>query len=328
MKASGQPVEKEVSLQTLTATVNEDNPQDAMNILNSTKIALKQTIEHIQEIVEKKKFKRMDKRKVLKLCNELLKKAKICGDVTSHDIIKDTTYIKELVQKRKFGKPKKQKLDKEEVLKKLSDLLRIADDCGAVSGGYSAWTSWRQCSVTCGKGTQSRSRTCTNPAPFAGGKTCLEQNLGPAMETKECNMPQCECPSGWTSNGKSCFYIDVSRFRDRSQAQQLCQSLGGALPIIRNSGDRDFIFNLMKNKQGLSNEGVWLGLNRVGSGFRWYNGLSAGYQVWGHGEPNNHGGNENCAQMYKGGGNAGKWNDNPCSNYGAAPSTLCQRPVA
>ena len=68
-----------MSLQTLTATVNEDNPQDAMNILNSTKIALKQTIEHIQEIVEKKKFKRMDKRKVLKLCNELLKKAKICG---------------------------------------------------------------------------------------------------------------------------------------------------------------------------------------------------------------------------------------------------------
>ena len=54
-------------------------------------------------------------------------------DVTSHDIIKDTTYIKELVQKRKFGKPKKQKLDKEEVLKKLSDLLRIADDCGGRS---------------------------------------------------------------------------------------------------------------------------------------------------------------------------------------------------
>ena len=68
-----------MSLQTLTATVNEDNPQDAMNILNSTKKAMKQTIEHIQKIVEKKKFKRRDKRKVLKLCNELLKKDKICG---------------------------------------------------------------------------------------------------------------------------------------------------------------------------------------------------------------------------------------------------------
>ena len=85
---------------------------------------------------------------------------------------------------------------------------------------------------------------------------------------------------------------------------------------------------LLKNKAGLSNEGVWLGLNRHGSSFRWYDGTSAGYQIWGNGEPNNRGGNENCAQMYKGGGNAGKWNDHQCSGYGAAPSALCQKKVA
>jgi len=28
--------------------------------------------------------------------------------------------------------------------------------------------------------------------------------------------------------------------------------------------------------------------------------------------------------MYKGGGNAGKWNDNPC-DYGAAPGVLLSR---
>ena len=136
------------------------------------------------------------------------------------------------------------------------------------------------------------------------------------------------CPSSWTTNGQYCFYINVARFRDRARAQQICSSLGANLPIIRNSGERDFIFNLLKNKAGLSNEGVWLGLNRHGSSFRWYDGTYAGYQVWGNREPNNHGGNENCAQMYKGGPNAGKWNDNPCSGYGAAPSALCQKKVS
>ena len=104
--------------------------------------------------------------------------------------------------------------------------------------------------------------------------------------------------------------------------------MGANLPTIKSAGERDFIFNLLKNNPGISNEGVWLGLNRRGSSFYWIDNSYAGYQVWGHGEPNNFGGHENCAQMYKGGGNAGKWNDNPCSGYGAAPSILCQKPVA
>ena len=139
---------------------------------------------------------------------------------------------------------------------------------------------------------------------------------------------QLACPSSWTRYGQYCFYINVARFQDRAKVQQICSSLGANLPIIRNSGEGDFIFKLLKNKAGLSNEGVWLGLKRHGSSFRWYDGTSAGYQIWGNREPNNLGGNENCAQMYKGGSNAGKWNDHQCSGYGAAPSALCQKKVA
>ena len=136
------------------------------------------------------------------------------------------------------------------------------------------------------------------------------------------------CPSGWSTNGVSCFYIDATRTPNRNFARQKCQSMGADLPIIRSSVERDFIFNLLKNNPAVSAEGVWLGLNRAGSRFYWIDGSYASYQVWGGSEPNNHGGNENCAQMYRGGGNAGRWNDNPCSNYGASPSILCQKPVA
>ena len=39
--------------------------------------------------------------------------------------------------------------------------------------------------------TGKRSRTCTNPLPSGGGKTCMEQNLGTAQEAQECNAQSC-----------------------------------------------------------------------------------------------------------------------------------------
>ena len=61
----------------------------------------------------------------------------------------------------------------------------------AVPGGYTKWSSWGKCSVTCGGGVQIRTRTCTNPPPSGGGKNCIEQKLGPAKQTKKCNTQPC-----------------------------------------------------------------------------------------------------------------------------------------
>ena len=61
----------------------------------------------------------------------------------------------------------------------------------AIPGGYTGWSEWGECSVTCGGGVQTRKRTCTNPPPSGGGPTCIEQNLGPAEEQKECNSQDC-----------------------------------------------------------------------------------------------------------------------------------------
>ena len=56
-----------------------------------------------------------------------------------------------------------------------------------VDGGYSVWSDWSECSVACGGGTQSRYRTCTNPAPAHGGADCS----GPASETRTCRQNDC-----------------------------------------------------------------------------------------------------------------------------------------
>jgi len=60
-----------------------------------------------------------------------------------------------------------------------------------IDGGYTAWSKWSACSATCGGGVRWHSRTCTNPSPKGKGKTCKEQNLGPAKESQGCNTQKC-----------------------------------------------------------------------------------------------------------------------------------------
>ena len=66
-----------------------------------------------------------------------------------------------------------------------------------VDGGWSAFGAWSTCSADCGEGTQTRTRTCTNPAPANGGADCV----GDATETQDCNTNPCEVDGGWSAFG-------------------------------------------------------------------------------------------------------------------------------
>ncbi|KAL3870731.1 hypothetical protein ACJMK2_038775 [Sinanodonta woodiana] len=66
-----------------------------------------------------------------------------------------------------------------------------------VNGSWTAWGSWSSCSSTCGKGTQNRVRTCTNPAPSDGGNYCD----GVGLEYNECQISSCTVNGSWTAWG-------------------------------------------------------------------------------------------------------------------------------
>jgi len=71
----------------------------------------------------------------------------------------------------------------------LSDLFTtiLAESC-SVDGGFSRWGFWSECTVTCGGGTQTRTRTCTHPPPQGPyGADCE----GPLEETRACNEKVC-----------------------------------------------------------------------------------------------------------------------------------------
>ena len=69
---------------------------------------------------------------------------------------------------------------------KLLDKIYLFTPVSAVDGGYTDWSA-SECSVTCGGGTKTLTRTCTNPPPSKGGKKCK----GPAKKTQECKTNKC-----------------------------------------------------------------------------------------------------------------------------------------
>jgi len=56
-----------------------------------------------------------------------------------------------------------------------------------VHGNWALWSSWGDCTVTCGAGQRRRFRTCTNPRPRFSGRECV----GLAQDTQLCNTQNC-----------------------------------------------------------------------------------------------------------------------------------------
>eukprot|EP00795_Rhopilema_esculentum_P015293 gene15293-6507_t len=58
-----------------------------------------------------------------------------------------------------------------------------------VDGGYGPWSSYGSCSVSCGTGTKTRTRSCNSPLPAYNGTDCSK--LGPARQSAECSSKPC-----------------------------------------------------------------------------------------------------------------------------------------
>lgn len=66
-------------------------------------------------------------------------------------------------------------------------------------GQWSGWQAWSDCSVPCGQGVKTRTRTCNNPLPLNGGKNCV----GSVNEVVLCDEGECSVRDGkwglWSS---------------------------------------------------------------------------------------------------------------------------------
>lgn len=102
--------------------------------------------------------------------------------------------------------------------------------CLIVDGGFTPFSNFSSCSKTCGGGTQSRLRSCSNPEPQFGGKNCS----GNYKETRECNTQP--CPSKFDS---SCLVRHSNGcFLKLQEATKLTSLIGGNRGFIKISSSR------------------------------------------------------------------------------------------
>ncbi|WAR11228.1 ECT-like protein [Mya arenaria] len=66
--------------------------------------------------------------------------------------------------------------------------------CILVDGNWAAWSHWSPCDVTCGNGSNTRTRTCTDPAPANGGLNCT----GADKQNRDCMLDKCPVHGGWS----------------------------------------------------------------------------------------------------------------------------------
>lgn len=66
-----------------------------------------------------------------------------------------------------------------------------------VHGGFSKWRPGGECTKSCGGGTQLAHRSCNNPRPANGGRSCLK--LGPTKTIQSCNTQKCPVNRGYIS---------------------------------------------------------------------------------------------------------------------------------
>ncbi|XP_036807640.1 semaphorin-5B-like isoform X1 [Oncorhynchus mykiss] len=66
------------------------------------------------------------------------------------------------------------------------------------NGGWTPWSTWGQCSTSCGIGYEVRQRSCNNPSPRHGGRVCV----GQGRDERLCNEKSpCPLPVFWSSWG-------------------------------------------------------------------------------------------------------------------------------
>ena len=114
------------------------------------------------------------------------------------------------------------------------------------------------------------------------------------------------CPDNWIHLQGSCYQFS-SKSLSWTAAKSACEAKGSKLAMVTSEAEQQALVSKVS-------QNVWIGLRRdpkVHSRWLWVDGSRATYTHWHPGEPNDHGGNEDCTVMFP---PAGKWNDGQCSS--------------
>uniref|UniRef100_A0A673L5J4 C-type lectin domain-containing protein n=1 Tax=Sinocyclocheilus rhinocerous TaxID=307959 RepID=A0A673L5J4_9TELE len=113
---------------------------------------------------------------------------------------------------------------------------------------------------------------------------------------------QCSGPD-WFEFGEFC-YKPFEEKKTWHSARTACRQLGADLVSIRSMTEQSWLESYLY--QGT----CWIGLS-----YHWSDGTPVSHTNWGHGEPNNHNGRENCVEMVTTENGTSWWNDLNCDAH-------------
>ena len=132
------------------------------------------------------------------------------------------------------------------------------------------------------------------------------------------NYTQGACDPGWIQYGSQCYQFNLQSSDKISHQMALtsCVSRGAMLASISEQSQQEFLLEYLQVNQPNFGDPMWIGLYQKTpkDPFRWEDGSKVAFVNWGCGEPNDHGGSEDCTQIGWGTGNfqSTRWNDDSC----------------
>ena len=122
---------------------------------------------------------------------------------------------------------------------------------------------------------------------------------------------------------KNKFYKVIKEIKSWTEAEKVCQKIGGHLAMPKTNDELNFIISIAKK---YNFNGLWIGgTDQEQEGiWKWADGSTIVNNNWNSGEPNNLNGNEHYMEIYTSGDAAGKWNDLADTNVGAISGFICE----
>uniref|UniRef100_A0A3Q2QUX1 C-type lectin domain family 4 member M-like n=1 Tax=Fundulus heteroclitus TaxID=8078 RepID=A0A3Q2QUX1_FUNHE len=115
------------------------------------------------------------------------------------------------------------------------------------------------------------------------------------------------CPTHWRVFEAKCYFVSTAK-KNWTESRRACIAEGADLLIINRKSVLEILFS-----PGSFEQNAWIGLtDSLTEGvWTWVDGTPVTTTYWGTGQPNSHGGDQDCGELVQSELNGG-WNDDGC----------------